>query len=77
MSSVAWLKQGAAQGHLRKLSPLEYYALWMGPTLEFTRTWLMNVQQKWTWMTAEQRRTETFLGAKKVLAEAAWQTLRA
>ncbi len=73
----AWLNQGAAGGQLRKLSPLEYYVLWMGPTLELTRTWLMNVQQKWTWMTAEQLRPETFLGVEKNLAEAAWQALRA
>ena len=45
-----WLEGRAAAGQIHKLSFLEYYVLWMGPTLELTRTWLMNVQQKWTWM---------------------------
>ena len=48
-----WLEGRAAAGQIRKLSFLEYYVLWMGPTLELTRTWLMNVQQKWTWMPDE------------------------
>jgi len=74
---TAWLNERAAAGQLRKLSPLEYYVLWMGPTLELTRAWLMNVQQKWTWMGEEQRRPEALLGAEKNLAEAAWQALRA
>ncbi len=73
---LAWLNKRAAEGHLRKLSPLEYWALWMGPTLELTRTWLMNVQQKWTWMSAEQRRPSTLIGVGKNLSEAAWQALR-
>ena len=72
-----WLDRKAAEGDLRKLPPLEYYALWMGPTLELTRTWLLNVKQRWTWMTADQRRPESLLSAKKTLADAAWQALRA
>jgi AcrR family transcriptional regulator len=67
----------AAAGELRTLSPLEYYVLWMGPTLELTRAWLMNVQQKWTWMSAEQSGRAGLLGAEKTLADAAWQALRA
>ncbi len=43
---LEWLAARAAAGQIRKLSPLEYYVLWMGPTLELTRAWLMNVQKK-------------------------------
>lgn len=73
----AWLNRRVAEGHIRKLSPLLYWALWMGPTLELTRTWLMNVQMKWTWMTAEQLRPESLLRAERNLSEAAWEMLRA
>ncbi len=72
-----WLEERAAGGQIRKLSPLEYYVLWLGPSLELTRGWLLNVQQKWTWMGPEQCRPETLLGAEKNLAEAAWEALRA
>jgi AcrR family transcriptional regulator len=74
---MAWLNERAATGELRKLSPLEYYVLWMGPALELTRAWLMNVSRKWTWMGEEHRRPEALLGAGQNLAEAAWQALRA
>ena len=74
---LAWLEARAAAGQLRKLAPLEYYVLWMGPTLELTRAWLMNVEQKWTWMGEDQRRPAALLRAEKTLAEAAWQALRA
>ncbi|MHC4492709.1 MAG: TetR/AcrR family transcriptional regulator [Planctomycetota bacterium] len=74
---LTWLNERAAAGQLRKLSPLEYYVLWMGPTLELARAWLMNVREGWSWMGAEQRRPEALLGAEKTLADAAWQTLRA
>lgn len=74
---LTWLNERAAEGHLRKLSPLEYWALWMGPTLELARSWLMNVRQKWNWMSAEQLRPELLLGVERNLSEAAWQTLRA
>ena len=74
---LRWLQEQAAAGRLRKLSPLEYYVLWMGPTLELTRAWLMNVQRKWVWMNEEQASPDGLLGAEKTLAEAAWQALRA
>ncbi len=74
---LEWLEKRAAAGQIRKMSVLEYYVLWMGPTLELTRAWLMNVQKKWTWMGAEHCRPEALLGAQKTLAEAAWQVLRA
>jgi AcrR family transcriptional regulator len=74
---LEWLEGRSAAGQVRKLSFLEYYVLWMGPTLELTRAWLMNVQKKWTWMDDELCRPETLLGAKKTLGEAAWQALRA
>lgn len=73
---AAWMDERAAAGQIRKLSFLEYYVLWMGPTLELTRAWLMNVQQKWTWMDPEQCRPEALIGAEKNLSEAAWQALR-
>ena len=73
---ASWLEERAAAGQTRKLSFLEYYVLWMGPTLELTRAWLMNVQKKWTWMGEEHCRPETLLGAQKTLGEAAWQALR-
>ena len=75
--SLEWLAARAAAGQIRKLSPLEYYVLWMGPSLELARAWLMNVQKKWTWMGEEHCRPETLLDMEKTLAEAAWQTLRA
>lgn len=72
-----WLEERAAAGQIRKLAPLEYYVLWMGPTLELARAWLMNVQAKWSWMGPELRRPEALLRPEKTLADAAWQTLRA
>jgi hypothetical protein len=74
---LAWLEEQARAGHIRRLSSLEYYVLWMGPTQELTRAWLMNVERKWTWMTEEQCRPDALLGAEKNLAEAAWEALRA
>ncbi len=75
--SLEWLAARAAAGQIRQRSPLEYYVLWMGPSLELARAWLMNVQKKWTWMGEEHCRPEALLGMEKTLAEAAWQTLRA
>ena len=74
--SLEWLDERAASGEIRRLSPLEYYALWMGPTMELTRAWLMNVEEKLTWMSPEERRPEALLGARKTLADAAWEALR-
>ncbi len=74
--TVQWLEDRAAAGQIRNMSFLEYYVLWMGPTLELTRAWLMNFERKWTWMNEEQRRPEALLGAAKNLSEAAWQALR-
>ena len=72
---AAWVEERTAVGHLRRLSFLECYVLWMGPTLELARGWLMNVQKKWTWMSPEQCRPETLLGAEKTLADAAWRAI--
>lgn len=72
-----WLNAAAAKGEIRKLSPLEFYVLWMGPALELTRAWLMNNQGQWSWMNAEQRSAEALLSSKKTLADAAWQALSA
>ena len=73
---LAWLERAAAKGELRKLAPLEFYVLWMGPALELTRAWLMNNQGKWTWMSQDQRRPEALLSARNTLADAAWNALR-
>jgi len=73
---LEWLEERAAAGELRKLAPLEYYVLWMGPTLELTRAWLMNREQKWTWMGEDQRRPDALLRVEKTLAESAWDALR-
>lgn len=72
---LVWLERAAAKGELRKLAPLEFYVLWMGPTLELTRAWLMNNQGKWTWMSKDQCRPESLLSARKTLADAAWHAL--
>ncbi len=74
---MEWLDDRAAAGEIRKFSFLEAYVLWMGPTLELIRAWLMNVQKKWTWMSDELCRPEALVDAGKNLGEAAWQTLRA
>lgn len=71
-----WMDEKAAAGQIRKLSFLEYYVLWMGPSLELTRAWLMNVQGKWTWMGTERCRPEALIGLGKNLSEAAWHALR-
>lgn len=73
---LEWLDGKAASGEIRRLSPLEYYVLWMGPTLELTRAWLMNAEGKFTWMSPEQRRPDALLGSEKTLADAAWEALR-
>ena len=72
---LGWLEHAAAKGELRKLAPLEFYVLWMGPALELTRAWLMNNQGKWTWMSRDQRRPQALLSARKTLADAAWNVL--
>ncbi len=74
---MEWLEQRAATGEIRRFSFIEAYVLWMGPSLELTRAWLMNVQKKWTWMSDELCRPEALLVAGKNLGEAAWQALRA
>ena len=74
---MQWLEQRSTAGEIRRFSFLEAYVLWMGPTLELTRAWLMNVQKKWTWMSEELCSPEALLGSEKTLAEAAWQALRA
>ena len=73
---LAWLERAGAKGELRKLAPLEFYVLWMGPALELTRAWLMNNQGKWTWMSQDQRRPEALLSSRNTLADAAWNALR-
>src|SRR5215472_9844991 len=39
----AWLLGQVRSGKIRKLSPLMYHALWMGPGDEFTRLWLLGL----------------------------------
>jgi len=74
---LVWLQSAAAAGEIRKLQPLEFYVLWMGPALELSRAWLMNNQRRWTWMSSGERRPETLLGARRSLSEAAWRALAA
>ena len=74
---VGWLHDRASDGQLRKLSGLEYHVLWLGPTLELTRAWLMNYERKWTWMTPEQLDPSGLVGMSKSLADAAWGALKA
>ena len=71
-----WLNRHAAEGRLRKLAPLEYLALWMGPANVMSRTWILNVEKHWAWMTEDQLQPEALIAAEKNLADAAWAALR-
>ena len=60
-----WLRRQAERGHIRRLPPQVYYALWMGPAEVFTRLWLADQSP------AGLREAEASLPA------AAWEALRA
>jgi AcrR family transcriptional regulator len=60
-----WLADHVRQGRIRALAPELYHALWMGPSLEYTRQWLAGSNRPWDQLTGERQ-----------LAEAAWNALR-
>jgi len=60
-----WLADHVRKGHIRALAPELYHALWMGPSLEYTRQWL-----------AGSSRPRDQLTGERQLAEAAWNALR-
>ncbi len=66
--SGEWIKKQVRDGVLRKLSSELYFALWMGPSDEFTRRWLLE---------AAEQRAKRLTTAGNVLASAAWESLKA
>jgi len=64
----AWLMAQVKAGKVRKLSPSLYHALWMGPSDEFTRLWLLGPRPRDVKQLAE---------AEDLLAKTAWETLKA
>lgn len=60
-----WLADHVRKGRIRALAPELYHALWMGPSLEYTRQWLASSQPYWNQLTGERH-----------LAEAAWNALK-
>jgi len=63
----AWLASQVKAGKVRKLSPPLYHALWMGPSLEFTRLWLLGPQSRDAGQLAK---------AEDMLAKTAWEDLK-
>jgi len=64
----AWLLARVQEGKVRRLSASLYHALWMGPSDEFTRLWLLGPQP---------RDVKQLTKAEDLLAETAWENLRA
>jgi AcrR family transcriptional regulator len=64
----AWLLRHVQDGKVRRLSPSLYYALWMGPSDEFTRLWLLGPKP---------REVKQLAKAEDVLGKTAWESLRA
>ena len=62
---AAWLADHVSEGRIRSLPPELYYALWMGPSLEYARQWL-----------AGRRRQSDLLTGGRTLAKAAWDSLK-
>jgi AcrR family transcriptional regulator len=60
-----WLADHVRKGNIRALAPELYHALWMGPSLEYTRQWLAGS----SWPRDQ-------LAGERQLAEAAWNALR-
>jgi AcrR family transcriptional regulator len=63
-----WLIKHVQDGKVRRLSPSLYYALWMGPSDEFTRLWLLGPRP---------REAKQLAQAENILASAAWENLKA
>ena len=64
----AWLVAQVQRGKVRRLSAPLYHALWMGPSDEFTRLWLLGPQP---------RDPKQLAKAEDLLAKTAWENLRA
>jgi AcrR family transcriptional regulator len=64
----AWLLARVQEGKVRRLSPPLYHALWMGPSDEFTRLWLLGPQP---------REVKQLARAEDLLAKTAWENLKA
>lgn len=64
----AWLIKHVQAGKVRRLSPSLYYALWMGPSDEFTRLWLLGPRP---------REVKQLAKAETILASTAWENLKA
>ncbi|MEE9413757.1 MAG: TetR/AcrR family transcriptional regulator [Acidimicrobiales bacterium] len=60
-----WIRNRVNQGHIRALPADLFYALWLGPAQELSRQWL------------NKRSTTQPTNAADLLADAAWNTLRA
>ena len=63
-----WLVAQVKAGKVRKLSPPLYHALWMGPSDEFTRLWLLGPHP---------RDVRQLVKAEDLLAKTAWENLKA
>jgi AcrR family transcriptional regulator len=63
--AAAWLADHVSNGSIRALAPELYHALWMGPSLEYTRQWLAGNNWSRDQVTGERH-----------LAEAAWNALK-
>jgi AcrR family transcriptional regulator len=61
-----WLRPHFEAGEMKKLPADIYFALWMGPAIEFTRLWLMS----------SERDPRRLTRAESVLANAGWAALR-
>ena len=64
----AWLIKHVQDGKVRRLPPSLYYALWMGPSDEFTRLWLLGPRP---------REAKQLAKAENLLASTAWENLKA
>jgi AcrR family transcriptional regulator len=62
-----WLRPHFEAGEIKKLPADVYFALWMGPAIEFTRLWLMS----------RERDPRRLTRAESVLASAGWAAVRA
>jgi AcrR family transcriptional regulator len=63
-----WLLARVKEGKVRRLSIPLYHALWMGPSDEFTRLWLLGPQP---------HDVQQLAGAEDLLAKTAWENLKA
>jgi AcrR family transcriptional regulator len=63
----AWLLEQVQRGKVRRLPPPLYHALWMGPSDEFTRLWLLG---------REPRDIKQLAKAEDLLATTAWENMK-